>query len=101
MISVCSKTLCASGSLPLAAASLTMTESGVFKACARLPTCVRARSTISRLASIRALVSRARSDLDREFTLEPLGAAGADCREAFGNTGERREAETDLQRRGQ
>jgi hypothetical protein len=36
-----------------------MTESGVLMACARLPTWVRARSTISRLASISALVSRA------------------------------------------
>ncbi len=40
-------------------ASLTMTESGVLMAWARLPTWVRARSTISRLASISALVSRA------------------------------------------
>ena len=59
MMSVCSRTLAASGSSPRAAASLTITESGVFSACARLPTCVRARSTISRLASISALVSRA------------------------------------------
>ena len=36
-----------------------MTDSGVLMAWARLPTWVRARSTISRLASISALVSRA------------------------------------------
>src|SRR5262249_6416450 len=41
------------------AASFTITDSGVLSACARLPTWVRARSTISRLASISALVSRA------------------------------------------
>ena len=59
---------------PRADASFTMTESGVFSACARLPTWVRARSTISRLASISALVfTRERRDLDREIAFQPLG----------------------------
>ena len=59
MMPACSLTLSASGSSPRAAASFIITDSGVFSACARLPTWVRARSTISRLASISALVSRA------------------------------------------
>ena len=42
-----------------ASASLTMTLSGVFSAWARLPTCVRARSTTSRLASSSRLTSAA------------------------------------------
>src|SRR5215510_6160931 len=59
MISVCSRTFKASGSPPRLVASFIMTEIGVFNACARLPTWVRARVTISRLASMSALVSRA------------------------------------------
>ena len=59
MMSACSSTLSANGSRSRAVASFTITDSGVFSACARLPTWVRARSTISLLASISALVSRA------------------------------------------
>ena len=58
IIAACSRTLSASGP-GSAPASLTMTLSGVFRAWARLPTWVRARSRISRLASISRLTSAA------------------------------------------
>ena len=46
-------------------------------------------------------LARKRRDLDREFALQPLGAAGADGGKAFGNARQRRQPEADLQRRGQ
>src|SRR5579885_1909972 len=50
MISACSRTLPASGSCGRAAASFTITDSGVFSAWARLPTWVRARTHVGNLA---------------------------------------------------
>ena len=95
---VCSITLAAKVSSPRAAASLKMTESGVLSAWARLPTCVRARSTISRFASISALVSRASGAISTgKLALQPLRGSGADRGERFGDALERREAETDLE----
>ena len=44
---------------PSASPSLSITASGVFKACARLPTCVRERSTMRRLFSMSAFISLA------------------------------------------
>ena len=101
-MSVCSRTLAASGSSPRAAASLTITDSGVFSACARLPTWVRARSTISRLASISALVSRASGAISSgKLPSSRSARAGADRREALRNALERREAEAHLEHGGQ
>src|SRR5262249_53779275 len=42
-----------------------------------------------------------RCDLDRKHTFEPLGCARANGGKAFGNTLERRQAETHLEGRGQ
>ena len=79
-----------------------MTDSGVLMAWARLPTWVRARSTISRLASISALVSRASGAISTgKLALQPLGAAGADVGDRFRDALERREAEAHLEDRGQ
>ena len=79
-----------------------MTDSGVLMAWARLPTWVRARSTISRLASISALVSRAsgaistgNSPSSRSARPERISAIDSEMR--F----ERREPEPDLEDRGQ
>ena len=46
-------------------------------------------------------LARQRRDLDREFALQPLGAAGADLGERFRNALERRQAEADLEDGGQ
>ena len=87
---------------PRAAASFTITDSGVFSACARLPTWVRARSTISLLASISALVSRASGAISSgNCPAEPLGAAGADGGEAVGDALERGETEPHLEHGGE
>ncbi len=79
-----------------------MTDSGVLMAWARLPTWVRARSTISRLASISALVSRAsgaistgNSPSSRSARPERISAI------EFRNALQRRKAEADLEDRGQ
>ena len=40
-------------------------------------------------------------DLDREFALEPLGAAGADIGDGFRNALQRRETKPHLEDRGQ
>src|SRR5215470_14353948 len=40
-------------------------------------------------------------DLDRELTLQPFSAAGADIGDRFGNALERRQSEADLEDRGQ
>ena len=45
--------------------------------------------------------ARERSDLDRKIAFQPLGAAGADGGEAFGNALERRQAEAHLKHGGQ
>jgi len=101
MMSACSSTLAANGSPARAVASFTITDSGVFKACARLPTWVRARSTISLFASISALVSRASGAISREFSGEPLGGAGADGGQTVGDALERSEPEPHLEHGGQ
>jgi len=49
-----------------------MTESGVFSACARLPTWVRARSTISRSRRSAHWFRGQRRDLDREGAFQPF-----------------------------
>ena len=100
--SACSRTLFANGSAPCAEASLTMTDSGVLMAWARLPTWVRARSTISRLASISALVSRASGAISTgnspsSRSARPERISAIDVRNAL----QRREAEADLEDRGQ
>ena len=46
-------------------------------------------------------LARQRCDFDRELPLEPLGAAGADVGDRIGNAFQRRQAETDLEDRGQ
>ena len=46
-------------------------------------------------------LARQGCDLDREFALQPLGAAGADVGDGIGDALERREAEADLEDRGQ
>jgi hypothetical protein len=46
-------------------------------------------------------LARQRRDLDRKFTLEPFGAAGADIGDGFRNAFQRREPEADLEDRGQ
>ena len=46
-------------------------------------------------------LARQRRDLDGKFALEPFGAAGADIGDRFRNALERREAEADLEDRGQ
>ena len=46
-------------------------------------------------------LARERRDLDRKFSLQPLGGAGADGRETRRDAFERRQTETDLEDRGQ
>ena len=46
-------------------------------------------------------LARQRRDLDREFALQPFGAAGTDIGDRFRNALERRKAEADLEDRGQ
>ena len=46
-------------------------------------------------------LARQRRDLDREFALEPFGAAGADIGDRFRNALQRRKAEADLEDGGQ
>ena len=46
-------------------------------------------------------LARQRRDLDGKFALQPLGAAGADIGDRFRNALQRREAEADLEDRGQ
>ena len=46
-------------------------------------------------------LARQGRDLDREFALQPLGAAGADIGDGIGDALQRREAKADLEDRGQ
>src|SRR6516162_881113 len=46
-------------------------------------------------------LARQRSDLDRKFSLEALGAPGANGSKAFGNARQRRETKPHLQSSGQ
>ena len=46
-------------------------------------------------------LARQRRDLDGKFTLQPLGAAGADVGDRFRDAFQRRQAEADLEDRGQ
>ena len=63
---------------------------------------MRARSTISRLASISALVSRASGAISTgNLPSQPLGGAGADRGQALGNALERRQAEPHLEHGGE
>ena len=79
-----------------------MTDSGVLMACARLPTWVRARSTISRLASISALVSRASGAISTgnspsSRSARPERISAIEFRDAL----ERRQTEADLEDGGE
>jgi hypothetical protein len=89
--SACSPTFLASGSC-LSRASLVMTLSGVLRACARLPTWVRARSTISRLDWIRALSSCCSGPISVASSPSSLSASPPDG-------AQRREPEPDLEQR--
>ena len=91
--------LAASG-LGSTAASLMITLSGVFRACARLPTWVRARSTTSRLAPISrlsSLASGARSC--GKIAFDFLGFAAPDRGDAFLQLPKRLQAIAKLGRR--
>ena len=102
MISVCSRTFSAKGSPPWVVASFIMTEIGVLSAWARLPTWVRARVTISRLASMSALVSRASGAISTGNAPSSRSAATrTDGGETLRDALERRETETHLKGRGQ
>ena len=46
-------------------------------------------------------LARQRRDLDREFALQPFGAAGADVGDGFRDAFQRRKTEADLEDRGQ
>ena len=99
MISACSRTF--SGKVGLIeSASFMSTLSGVLSAWARLPTWVRARSTISRLASMQLIdFGRQRRDVLRKFAGDAFGLAAADRRHPFLQHPQRAQAEADRERR--
>ncbi|GAA0000280.1 hypothetical protein BRDID11002_02800 [Bradyrhizobium diazoefficiens] len=79
-----------------------MTESGVLIAWARLPTWgARALDDLAIGIDQRVCLARERRDLDREFALEPLCPPGANVGDRLRDALERREAEADLEHRGQ
>ena len=56
-----------------------ITASGVFNACARLPTCVRARSRMVRFAVEQEVdLLSERRDVEREITLQRIRVASPD-----------------------
>ena len=70
MMSACSSTFCASGSAGLAAASLTITDSGVFKRMGEIADMgAGALDDLAVGLDQRIGFARKRSDLDREFAL--------------------------------
>ena len=100
MVSACSMTLRASGEASLRA-SLMRTASGVLRACARLPTCVRERSTISWLDLRSALSSCCRGLIsDGSRPSRRAACARADGGEPLLHPRQREEAEADLEQRG-
>src|SRR5689334_7592513 len=101
MMSICSRTLTASGSAPRAVASFTITDSGVFSACARLPTCARALDDLPVGVDQRIGLPRERRDLGWELPFQPLGSAAPDCSKALGNAFERQQTEANLKHRRQ
>jgi len=75
-----------------------MTDSGVLMACARLPTWVRARSTISAVGvEQRVGLAGQRRDFDRKRA-SSARAAGAGCRRLTPKSLQRRQTEANLEK---
>ena len=80
-----------------AAASLDSTVSGVFRKCARLETCVRARPTTSAVCSIRLLSSPASGAISAgKSSFEPARLAVADARQRLAHAAQRLQADAHL-----
>ena len=91
MILVCSATFCASGPSPFSV-SFFSTASGVFSACARLPTWVRALDDLAIGLDQRVQLLHQRLDLARIVPLEVWQVALADLSEIVAHLPERAEA---------